>query len=65
MTGAEARDAMLSRSHVQYNGITYKYISAIIYRCGANNDILVSAELMDKNQNSVTIARLQDVSLLS
>lgn len=65
MTGAEARDAMLSQSPVTYNGIQYRYISAIIYRADKNGNLMISAELLDKNKNSVSIVRLQDVSLLS
>ena len=65
MTGAEAREAMLSQSPVEYSGIQYRYISAIIYRSDKNGNLMISAELLDKNKNSVTIVRLQDVNLLS
>ena len=65
MTGAEARDAMLSQSPVEHGGIRYKYISAIIYRSDKNGNLMISAELLDNNKNSVTIVRLQDVSLPS
>lgn len=65
MTNNDAKDALFARSPVTYNGIEYRYISAIIYRCGKNNDILISAELTDKNNRSVTIAKLQDVERIN
>lgn len=61
MTNEEAKDALFKRSPVIYNGIEYHHVSAIIYRCGKYNDVLVSAELTDKNNRSVTIAKVQDI----
>lgn len=61
MTGPEAKTHLLNRTPVIHNGITYNRITAIIYRCDADNNILVSAELLDKNNHSVIIARLKDV----
>lgn len=61
MTGEEAKECLLSKEKVIYNGITYKRISAIIYRLGERNNIIVSAELLDNSKNSVTIALLKDV----
>lgn len=61
MTNTEAKTAMLQRTPITYNGINYSYISAIIYRYDKNNNLLISAELTDKNNRSVTIAQIKDV----
>lgn len=61
MTGPEAKTHLFNRKPVVHNGITYNRITAIIYRCDDNNNLIVSAELLDKNKHSVIIARLKDV----
>ena len=61
MTSEEAKKYLYSRSEVICNGIEYKCISAIIYRIDARNNIVVSAELLDKGEHSVTIAQIKDV----
>lgn len=61
MNNAEAKEALIRRSPVIYNGINYSYISAIIYRYDMNNNLLISAELTDKTKRSVTIAQIKDV----
>ena len=62
MTSEEAKQCLFSRSEVIYKDITYKCITAIIYRLDLSmKHIIVSAELLDKNKNSVTIALLKDV----
>ena len=61
MTGEEAKKCLLSRVAVFYKDTKYERISAIIYRTDERNNITVSAELLDKSNNSVTIARLNDV----
>lgn len=61
MTNEEAKTALIHRTPVTYNGINYSYISAIIYRYDKGNNLLVSAELTDKNKHSVTIAQIKDV----
>lgn len=63
MTGAEAREAMLTRKPVQYSGIDFIRITAITYRPGANGEINVTLELLDKCKHSVTIANIKDVIL--
>lgn len=62
MTNEEAKNALFKRIPVTYNGINYSYISAIIYRCDDSNNLLISAELMDKSKRSITIAQLKDVN---
>lgn len=62
MTSEEAKQCLYSRAEVVCNGITYKCITGIIYRLDPSmRNIIVSAELLDKNRNSVTIAQLKDV----
>ena len=61
MTNSEAKEALINRTPVIYNGIEYLYISAIIYRYDDNRNLVISAELADKCKRSVTIARLKDV----
>lgn len=64
MTSEEAKQALYSRAEVVCKGITYKCITGIMYRLDeAGRNILVSAELLDKNKNSVTIAQLKDVEV--
>lgn len=61
MTNEELKEALLQRFPVVCRGITYDHISAIIYRA-TNGRIVVTAELMDKNGNSVTIAAPKNIS---
>ena len=61
MTNDEAKEALKNRTPVILNGIEYLYISAIIYRYDKNRNLVISAELTDKNKRSVTIAQLKDV----
>lgn len=63
MTNEEAKTALLYKYPVTYNGLSYSYISAIIYRYDKNNNLLISAELTDNNKRSVTIAQLKDVKI--
>ena len=62
MTGEEARNALFRKTPVIFNGIEYSYITAIIYKCDNDNNLYVSAELLDKNKRSVIIAKLKDVT---
>lgn len=63
MTNDEAKKALFERTPVIFNGLDYAYISAIIYRYDTKGNLLVSAELLDKNGRSVTIAQVKDVLL--
>ena len=60
MDGPELKEALLQRYPVVCNGITYSYISAIIYRAKGDR-IAVSAELMDANAHSVTVAEAKKI----
>lgn len=64
MTNDEAKTALFRRTPVTYNGIEYLCISAIIYRVDSNNELIISAELLDKSRRSVTNAQLKDVITL-
>lgn len=55
MDNAELKEALTTQVPVMHNGIEYKRISAIIYRMDGNK-LIIQAELLDKNQNSITIA---------
>ncbi len=61
MTNTEAKEALFSRTPVVYQNTEYLYISAIVYRYDRNNNLFISAELMDKTKRSVTIAPIKDV----
>lgn len=66
MTNTELKDAMLAgipvvHKTVRYGEVPYKRISGIIYRPGENGKIRISAELLDYNDNSVTIVRGEEV----
>ena len=61
MTNSEAKEALKNRTPVIYNNIEYLYISAIIYRYDKNLNLVISAELADKCEHSVTIAQIKDV----
>ena len=56
MTNEELKNALLTKCPISWNGIDYSHVSAIIYRLDDKGKIKVSAELMDKNNHSVTIA---------
>lgn len=55
MTNEELREALFSGCPVQHGDVIYKCVSAIIYRKGKRGKLNVSAELMDRNCNSVSI----------
>ncbi len=61
MTNTEAKQALFDKTPVIYKNTEYSCISAIIYRYDRQGNLLVSAELMDKNKHSVIIAQIKDV----
>ena len=68
MTGEEAKKALLAGSPVvfdnpAYGRIVYAKIKAIRYEKGPRNQIAVSLELLDRNQNSITVAPIKEVGL--
>ena len=62
MDKTEAKDAFLAQRPVVHQGITYKKISALIYRI-KSGAVSLSLELIDKNDNSVTIAAPEKVEI--
>lgn len=55
MTVEELKQAFKAGTPITFNDTTYKCVSAIIYRRGGSR-VIVQAELLDKNMNSVSIA---------
>ena len=64
MTNDELKEALMDRCPVLLSvgnsEIEYSRVSAVIYRI-IDGKLCVSAELMDKNGRSVTIARAQNI----
>lgn len=56
MTNEELKEVMMSGEPVTLRGMTFAYISAIIYR-KSDSGMYIQAELMDKNKNCVVLAR--------
>lgn len=60
MTNDELKDALLSKKPVRYNGIVYSHVHEIKYQ-NPSGKIVVSAGLMDKNQNCIVYAPVKKV----
>ena len=60
MTNEELKKALFEETPVKFGGITYEKVTAIIYR-KKENGVAVSAELLDRCKNSVTIAEAERV----
>ena len=56
MTNDQLKEALFSEKPVEYNGIRYKRISALIYRKNEKGGLRVQVELEDMKAHSVTIA---------
>lgn len=54
MTNEQLKEAIFSGCQVEHRGIIYKCVSGIIYR-NKGGKLDISAELLDKNGNSVSI----------
>lgn len=63
MTNAELKQALLSARPVQHNGIQYKCICEIVYKC-VSGKIVVSAGLLDYNGNAILYALPEKVSVV-
>jgi hypothetical protein len=61
MNNDEIKKAWYDGIPIFHQGIQYQRISALIYRLDSNKKITTSAELLDKNNNSVMIAKIEDV----
>ena len=62
MTNEEAKKAFQQRIPIQYDGHTYTRINAIVYKLDTKDNLLISAELLDKNNNCVVVARVKDIT---
>lgn len=62
VTNEEIKEAMYAQTPVEYKGIKYRCISAIIYRPGEETKTNITVELLDKCGHSVTIAPAKDVN---
>lgn len=54
MTNEQLKEALFSGCQVEHRGIIHKCVSGIIYR-NKGGKLDISAELLDKNGNSVSI----------
>ena len=67
MTSEEIKEAMLNFKPVKYKGITFRRITAYIYRVVETSHgkfkTVMQCELLDKNKNSVVIAEAERVEL--
>ena len=61
MTNIEIKDALMDGRRVEYNGVEYDRVSAIIYRNNSGK-IAVSAEVLDKNENCIVIAPVAKIN---
>jgi hypothetical protein len=63
MTSDEAKSCLFEQCAVVYDGARYERITAILYRLDeAKRNIIVSAEILDKNRNTVVVAKLKDIT---
>ena len=63
MTNAELKQALFSAAPVVCNGIEYQRVCEIVYR-RPQNEVIISAGLLDKNGNCIVYARPEKVTLL-
>lgn len=61
MTNEEAKQALFEKFPVKYKGIEYSCVTAIIYRHDGKGKLIISAELLDKCNNSVVIVPTKDI----
>jgi hypothetical protein len=60
MTAEEIKDALMKKYPVCAGGITYKCVTAVIYR-EQDGKITVSGELLDRCGHSVTVVPLKNI----
>lgn len=60
MTNEQLKEALFSGCKVEHRGIIYKCVSGVIYR-NKDGKLDISAELMDKNGNSISIVNPERV----
>ena len=64
MTNDELKKALFSACPVKYDGIEYLRVCEIVYRRPAN-EVIVSAGLLDKNENCIVYARPEKVEAVT
>lgn len=64
MTNEELKAALLNGEAVECRGVTYSYVSAIIYRKNDDGEMFIQVELMDRSKNSVVLTRSEEVMRL-
>lgn len=63
MTNEELKEALMDGKAVEWRGMAYSHVTAIIYR-KSETGMLIQVELMDRNNNSVVLARPEEVMRL-
>lgn len=61
MTNEEAKNALLKRTPVMYNGTEYLRIIELVYWIDDNDSFHISATLLDKNRHSSVRPEIKDV----
>ena len=64
MSNDELKKALFSAAPVRYNGIEYQRVCEIVYR-RPENEVIVSAGLMDKNGQCIVYARPEKVEAVT
>ena len=62
MTNDEAKQALIKRTPVIYNGIKYRRIKELVYWVDDNDSFHISATLLDKNRHSTVRPEIKDVT---
>ena len=63
MNDNELREALQRKAQVEYDGVIFDRISAVIYR-NIKGKLEISAEIMDENSHSVFIVDPKKLNLL-
>ena len=62
MTNAELKTALLSKCPVEYGGVRYLRVAEIVYRM-PGKELIISAGLLDKNENCLVYAPPEKVTV--
>ena len=55
----QAKEAFNTKKEIKHKGVEYRCITAIVFR-RTNGLEVIQLELLDKNGNSVTVAKMKD-----
>lgn len=64
MTNAEAKQALIKRTPVTYNGIKYHRIKELVYWLDDNDTFHISAVLLDSNKRTTVRTQIKDVNII-